>query len=72
MVSSCTSYRAFVYNHHLDESDLKNDRANAAVEYFAHLDIEFDENMIVQIKFGAIDFQVREPVNPLLANLRGD
>ena len=63
-------YRAFVYNHHLDESDMKNDRANAAVEFFKHLDAEFDDNVIVQIKFGPIDFQVREPVSPLLANLR--
>jgi alpha-glucuronidase len=63
-------YRAFVYNHHLDESNPKNDRANAAVEFFQHLDAEFDNNVIVQIKFGPIDFQVREPVSPLLANLR--
>ncbi|CZS99031.1 probable alpha-glucuronidase precursor [Rhynchosporium graminicola] len=63
-------YRAFVYNHHLDESNMKNDRANAAVEFFKHLDAEFDDNVIVQIKFGPIDFQVREPVSPLLANLR--
>jgi alpha-glucuronidase len=63
-------YRAFVYNHHLSEADLKNDRANAAVEYFKHLDAEFDDNVVVQIKFGPIDFQVREPVSPLLANLR--
>ncbi len=63
-------YRAFVYNHHLDESDLKNDRANAAVEYFADLDAEFDDNVIIQIKFGPIDFQIREPPSPLLARLR--
>lgn len=63
-------YRAFVYNHHLDESNWKNDRANAAVEYFKHLDEEFDDNVIVQIKFGPIDFQIREPPSPLFANLR--
>ncbi|EGU79249.1 alpha-glucuronidase [Fusarium oxysporum f. sp. conglutinans race 2 54008] len=63
-------YRAFVYNHHLDESDLKNDRANAAVEYFAHLDGEFEDNVIIQIKFGPIDFQVREPPSTLFAHLR--
>ncbi|KAJ5379656.1 uncharacterized protein N7496_002084 [Penicillium cataractarum] len=63
-------YRAFVYNHHLDESVWKHDRANAAVDYFKELDGEFDDNVIVQIKWGPIDFQVREPPSPLLANLR--
>ncbi|KAJ5893102.1 hypothetical protein N7504_009793 [Penicillium tannophilum] len=63
-------YRAFVYNHHLEESEWKNDRANAAVEYFKHLDEDFEDNVIVQIKWGPIDFQVREPPSPLLANLR--
>lgn len=63
-------YRAFVYNHHLDESDWKNDRSNAAVEYFKDLDDQFDDNVVVQIKFGPIDFQVREPPSPLFAHLR--
>lgn len=63
-------YRAFVYNHHLDESNWKNDRANAAVEFFDGLDDVFDENVLVQIKYGPIDFQVREPPSPLLAHLR--
>ncbi|KAH8705312.1 alpha-glucuronidase [Talaromyces proteolyticus] len=63
-------YRAFVYNHHLDESDLKNDRANAAVEFFDGLDDEFEDNVLVQIKYGPIDFQVREPPSPLLSRLR--
>lgn len=63
-------YRAFVYNHHLDESNWKNDRANAAVEYFQHLDGQFEDNVVVQIKFGPIDFQIREPPSPLFAHLR--
>ncbi|KAM0482035.1 hypothetical protein ACHAPX_003369 [Trichoderma viride] len=63
-------YRAFVYNHHLDESDWKNDRANAAVEYFDGLDTQFEDNVIIQIKYGPIDFQIREPPSPLLAHLR--
>jgi len=63
-------YRAFVYDHHLDESNWKNDRANAAVEYFQHLDGQFEDNVVVQIKFGPIDFQIREPPSPLFANLR--
>ncbi|KAJ5610660.1 hypothetical protein N7510_007379 [Penicillium lagena] len=63
-------YRAFVYNHYLDESVWTNDRANAAVDYFKELDGQFEDNVIVQIKWGPIDFQVREPPSPLLANLR--
>ncbi|KAJ5642833.1 alpha-glucuronidase A [Penicillium lividum] len=63
-------YRAFVYNHHLDESNWKNDRANAAVEFFDGLDDVFEDNVLVQIKYGPIDFQIREPPSPLLAHLR--
>ncbi len=63
-------YRAFVYNHHLDWHDLKADRARAAYDIFHPLDGKFDANVIVQIKYGPIDFQVREPVSPLLAGLR--
>jgi alpha-glucuronidase len=63
-------YRAFVYNHHLDWRDLKNDRAKAAYDNFHPLDGTFDDNAIVQIKNGPIDFQVREPVSPLFAGLR--
>ena len=63
-------YRAFVYNHHLDWHDLKNDRAKAAYDNFHPLDGTFDDNVIIQIKNGPIDFQVREPVSPLFAGLR--
>ncbi len=63
-------YRAFVYNHHLDWRDPKNDRAKAAYDNFHPLDGEFDDNAIVQIKNGPIDFQVREPASPLFAGLR--
>jgi alpha-glucuronidase len=63
-------YRAFVYNHHLDWRDLKNDRAKAAYDNFHPLDGAFDDNVIVQTKNGPIDFQVREPVSPLFAGLR--
>jgi alpha-glucuronidase len=63
-------YRAFVYNHHLDWNDLKNDRAKAAYDNFHPLDGAFDDNAIVQIKNGPIDFQVREPASPLFAGLR--
>ncbi|KAH8650636.1 alpha-glucuronidase A [Tricladium varicosporioides] len=63
-------FRAFVYNQHLNESEWKADRANAAVEFFKDLDGKFEGNVVVQIKYGPIDFQVREPVSPLFANLK--
>jgi len=63
-------YRAFVYNHHLDWHDLKADRARAAYDIFHPLDGKFDSNVLVQIKYGPIDFQVREPASPLFAGLR--
>lgn len=63
-------YRAFVYNHHLDWTNPKADRARAAYDIFHPLDGKFDNNVIVQIKCGPIDFQVREPVSPLFGGLR--
>lgn len=62
-------YRAFVYDHHLDWRNPKNDRARAAYDIFHPLDGKFDDNVIVQIKNGPIDFQVREPASPLLVGL---
>ena len=62
-------YRAFVYNHHLDWRDPKNDRAKAAYDIFHPLDGKFDDNVIIQIKHGPIDFQVREPASPLFTGL---
>jgi alpha-glucuronidase len=62
-------YRAFVYNHHLDWRDPKNDRAKAAYDNFHPLDGQFDDNVIIQIKHGPIDFQAREPVSPLFSGL---
>jgi alpha-glucuronidase len=58
-------YRAFVYNHHLDWHDMKADRARAAYDYFHPLDGKFEDNVVLQIKYGPIDFQVREPASPL-------
>lgn len=63
-------YRGFVYNHHMDWRNLKNDRARAAYDNFHPLDGKFDANVAVQIKHGPIDFQAREPVSPLIAGLR--
>ena len=63
-------YRGFVYNNKMDWRDLKNDRARAAVDNFKALDGSFDANVILQIKHGPIDFQVREPASPLFGTLR--
>ncbi len=62
-------YRGFVYNHHLDWTDMKADRAKAGYDNFSKLDGEFDDNVIIQVKNGPIDFQVREPASPLFAAL---
>ncbi len=63
-------YRGFVYNHHLDWRDMKADRAKAGSDNFSSLDGAFDDNVVIQIKNGPIDFQVREPASPLFAALR--
>ena len=62
-------YRGFVYDHHMDWRNLKNDRARAAHDNFVALDGKFDSNVIIQIKHGPIDFQVREPASPLFGAL---
>lgn len=62
-------YRAFVYNSHLDWRNPKNDRAKEAYDIFHPLDGKFDDNVIVQIKNGPIDFQVREPASPLFGGI---
>lgn len=53
-------WRAFVYSH--EEPD---DRAKQAYSEFVPLDGKFRDNVIVQVKNGAIDFQPREPFHPL-------
>jgi alpha-glucuronidase len=62
-------YRGFVYDHHADWTNPKNDRARAAYDNFQPVDGKFDDNVIVQIKHGPIDFQVREPASPLFGAL---
>lgn len=52
-------WRAFVY------SANDADRAKQAYQEFQPLDGRFCDNVIVQIKNGPIDFQPREPYNPL-------
>lgn len=63
-------YRAFVYNHHLDWRDMKADRAKAAFDYFHPLDGQFEDNVVLQIKYGPIDFQAREPASPLFGAMQ--
>ena len=62
-------YRGFVYNHRLDWRDPKLDRAKAAYDNFHMLDGQFADNVLIQIKNGPIDFQVREPPSPLFGGL---
>ncbi len=58
-------WRCFVYNCQQDWRDRKTDRAKAAYDHFKPLDGQFHDNVILQIKNGPMDFQVREPVSPL-------
>lgn len=63
-------WRTFVYNSQTDWRNRKNDRAKAAYENFMTLDGDFSDNVILQIKFGPIDFGVREPLMPLFGALK--
>src|SRR6266542_1111529 len=60
-------WRAFVYNHRQDWRDRSTDRARAAFDHFAPLDGQFRDNAILQVKYGPMDFQTREPVSPVIA-----
>jgi alpha-glucuronidase len=53
-------WRAFVY-----DTNNHEDRAKQAYSEFKPLDGKFRDNVIVQVKNGAIDFQPREPAHPL-------
>jgi alpha-glucuronidase len=59
-------WRAFVYDHRQDWRDRTTDRARAAHDHFVPLDGEFAPNAVLQVKHGPMDFQVREPVSPLI------
>jgi alpha-glucuronidase len=63
-------WRCFVYDCLQDWRDRKTDRAKAAYDHFKQLDGEFLDNVILQIKNGPMDFQVREPVSPLFGSLK--
>lgn len=62
-------WRAFVYNCMQDWRDTATDRAKAGYDNFKPLDGLFNDNVIIQIKNGPMDFQVREPVSPLFGGL---
>lgn len=53
-------WRAFVYS-----NEQPDDRAKQAYTEFVPLDGKFRDNVMVQVKNGAIDFQPREPFHPL-------
>ncbi len=56
--------RAFVYDAHSPR-----DRAKQSYEAFFPLDGKFDDNVLLQVKNGPIDFQPREPFHPLFGAL---
>ena len=53
-------WRAFVYS-----NEQPDDRAKQAYNEFVPLDGKFRDNVLLQVKNGAIDFQPREPFHPL-------
>ncbi|MCR4690458.1 MAG: alpha-glucuronidase [Lachnospiraceae bacterium] len=63
-------WRCFVYNCRQDWRDTKTDRAKAGYDSFMPMDGTYHDNVILQIKNGPMDFQVREPISPLLGGLQ--
>ncbi len=63
-------WRCFVYNCAQDWRDRSLDRARAAYDIFMGHDGKFEDNVILQIKNGPIDFQIREPNSPLFGALK--
>lgn len=59
-------WRCFIYNCRQDWRDRTIDRPRAAYDLFMPQDGLFDANVILQIKNGPGDFQIREPNSPLL------
>ena len=53
-------WRAFVYS-----DKTPTDRVKQAYDEFKPLDGKFDDNVIIQVKNGPLDFQPREPFSPL-------
>ena len=63
-------WRCFVYNCRQDWRDTATDRPKAAWDHYAFLDGQFADNVILQVKHGPFDFQVREPLSPLLLGMK--
>ncbi len=63
-------WRCFVYNCQQDWRDRKTDRAKSGYDNFMPIDGTFRDNVILQIKNGPMDFQVREPIHPLFGGLQ--
>ena len=63
-------WRCFVYNCRQDWRDTHTDRPKAAWDHYAFLDGAFAGNVILQVKHGPFDFQVREPLSPLLLGMK--
>lgn len=63
-------WRCFVYNCRQDWRDQETDRARAGYDTFMPLDGTFRDQVVLQVKNGPMDFQVREPVSPLLGSLK--
>lgn len=62
-------WRCFIYDCVQDWRNTKIDRPKAPYEMFKKLDGSFDSNVILQVKNGPSDFQVREPLSPLLGHM---
>ena len=62
-------WRCFVYNCTQDWRDRKTDRARAGYDNFIQTDGDYRDNVILQIKNGPMDFQIREAVSPLLGGM---
>jgi len=63
-------WRCFVYNCEQDWRNTEIDRPKAAYDQFYPLDGMFDDNVILQVKNGPYDFQVREPNSPLFGAMK--
>jgi alpha-glucuronidase len=57
-------WRAFVY-----DNNVPDDRHKQGYNEFKPLDGQFRDNVIVQVKNGAIDFMPREPFHPLFGSM---
>lgn len=62
-------WRCFIYDCVQDWRDTAIDRPKAPYDLFKTLDGGFDSNVILQVKNGPSDFQVREPLSPLLGGM---